>query len=87
MKRPFIITLAILTLLFINVKSQAHDQNPSYYTTPQYFQPIPTPPPKPNFITPLRDSLWFGAYRWNLWNYNRFGRRLGLPSTTPTQPE
>lgn len=60
-----------------------------YQVTPEPVQPPHTlpVPMKPNFRTPVRDSIWWNTYYWNLWNYNRFGRRLGQPPATPGHTE
>ena len=60
-----------------------------YQVTSESSQPPRTlpAPMKPNFRTPVRDSIWWNTYYWNLWNYNRFGRRLGQPPAIPGHTE
>jgi len=60
-----------------------------YYVVPDAIpldpRVIPAPV-KPNFRTPIRDSLWYELYYLRLHRYNSIGRHLGIPPVYPGYP-
>jgi hypothetical protein len=39
------------------------------------------PLPKPQFKTPIRDSIYYGMYNQRVWRYNRLGNLLNVQPT------
>ena len=89
MKKLFIILFILLFSSVGYAQQRIYFYQPIIIDHTIYATPVPAshfivpPPIKPNFSTPIRDSLYYGMYYQRVWRWNILSRQLGVQPVTP----